>query len=164
MVNRNTARLSHIGQDVPDAIAFPIMLERLQKKLRADPSGCHIWTGYVLPNGYAQCSFRSKISRAHIVMYAITKGPVPKGMVVRHTCDNPICLNPDHLELDTQEQNVQDSIKRGRRNSQRPIGLRGHGRGTNPTHCIRGHALMQRIPISLQMGVAIVALVAAERR
>ena len=45
--------------------------------------------------------------------------PIPEGMVVMHTCDNPGCCNPNHLILGTQRQNIEDCIAKGRRACQR---------------------------------------------
>jgi hypothetical protein len=54
-------------------------------------------------------------------------GPIPDGMLVLHTCDNPPCVNPDHLYLGTWKDNMQDRIKRGRNPK------------LNMTHCKNGH-------------------------
>jgi hypothetical protein len=50
----------------------------------------------------------------HIASYEHHKGPIPSGMVVRHTCDNPICVNPDHLVLGTTSDNRRDVTERKR--------------------------------------------------
>ena len=52
--------------------------------------------------------------RAHRVAYEATFGTIPYGMVVRHKCDNPPCVNPDHLEVGTHKQNTGDAVDRGR--------------------------------------------------
>jgi hypothetical protein len=52
---------------------------------------------------------------AHRLAWAEANGPIPEGMVVRHTCDNPPCVNPAHLILGTQKDNVGDMDRRGRR-------------------------------------------------
>jgi hypothetical protein len=51
---------------------------------------------------------------AHQYMYRLTKGSVPEGLVVRHTCDNPSCVNPEHLIVGTYKDNTQDAVARGR--------------------------------------------------
>jgi hypothetical protein len=47
-------------------------------------------------------------------MYTQKNGAIPKGMVIRHKCDNRKCINPDHFEIGTQRQNMQDMVERGR--------------------------------------------------
>lgn len=53
--------------------------------------------------------------RAHRVMYEERHGETPKGLLIRHRCDNPPCVNPDHLLIGTQAQNASDMRERGRR-------------------------------------------------
>lgn len=79
--------------------------------------GCRSWLGSRLPKGYG--SFRiggagSRKQGAHRVAYALTHGECPAGTHVRHTCDNPVCCNPDHLVPGTNADNVRDAKARGR--------------------------------------------------
>jgi hypothetical protein len=77
------------------------------------PNGCWEWTGSKSPWGYP--NFRDDgVIGGHIWAYKHFKGPVPKGHVVMHTCDNPGCVNPDHLLLGTLTQNSQDMLHKGR--------------------------------------------------
>lgn len=54
------------------------------------------------------------MGKAHRVAYEVWVGPIPKGHVVRHTCDNPPCINPAHLVSGTNAENSRDMVDRGR--------------------------------------------------
>ncbi|AGR46660.1 hypothetical protein vBBak6_115 [Bacillus phage v_B-Bak6] len=54
------------------------------------------------------------LMHVHNYVYRITKGDIPKNNVVRHKCDNPNCINPNHLEIGTQKDNMKDAEIRGR--------------------------------------------------
>ncbi len=69
--------------------------------------------GYPQVSGSKLCQ-EAGITRAHQLAYTITNGPIPKGMLVCHTCDNPWCVNPQHLFLGTANDNVQDMMTKGR--------------------------------------------------
>lgn len=87
----------------------------LFNRTRLAENGCWEWVGSLGSGGYGMISRGNKCCRAHRVSYEAYKGAIPKGMVVRHTCDNPSCINPDHLILGTQRDNVADREARGRR-------------------------------------------------
>lgn len=77
--------------------------------------GCWVWMGAVSNAGYGICaSEKKKTSSAHKVAYEAFVGKIPEGMVVAHTCDNRLCVNPSHLWLATHKQNSQDMVKKGR--------------------------------------------------
>ena len=63
-----------------------------------------------------------KVKRAHRVAYERFNGPIRKGMIVRHTCDNPACVNPGHLITGTQKDNMDDKVKAGRQAKGESIG------------------------------------------
>lgn len=80
-------------------------------------SGCWLWHGGVNEHGYGifgRGRRKDGVIKAHRHAYQLTKGPIPDGLVVRHRCDVPACVNPEHLELGTQKDNARDSIERGR--------------------------------------------------
>ncbi len=83
---------------------------------------CWNWKGFLNKKGYAQ--FRINYTRhpAHRVAYLLFRGPVEAGLLVCHRCDNPRCVNPDHLFLGTNQDNVRDMVskKRHRTGSRKP--------------------------------------------
>jgi hypothetical protein len=86
----------------------------------ADAKGCWNWTARRNNGGYGEITVNGKKTTAHRISYILHHGPIPEGegfhgYVVRHKCDNPSCVNPEHLELGTQYQNIQDRELRGRR-------------------------------------------------
>lgn len=91
--------------------------ERFFEKVSKPDSGCWEWKGSIGSNGYGTfrlpSPFRDVVG-AHRVSYSLHKGPIPIGLVVRHKCDNPICVNPDHLEVGTKADNSKDMVMRGR--------------------------------------------------
>jgi hypothetical protein len=87
---------------------------RFEAKVALIPfSECHWWTGALAGGGYG--SIRDGVMRpAHRVAYELYKGPIPEGLVVMHSCDNPACVNPRHLSVGTQQDNVDDMFRKGR--------------------------------------------------
>lgn len=65
-------------------------------------------------NGYPVAIVNYSWDRIHRHVYRLFKGDIPGGYVIRHTCDNKLCINPDHLLIGTHEDNVLDRVKRGR--------------------------------------------------
>lgn len=77
-------------------------------------SGCWLWCASVNPTGYGVLTYRRKRYLAHRVSHMLSHGPIRRGMQVNHKCDVPRCVNPAHLYLGTQKQNIADMLKRGR--------------------------------------------------
>lgn len=92
-------------------------IERFRKKVMVDAdSGCHIWTGTKVGNGYGHFKVSSQtLKLAHRWIYEYTTGQtIPEGLCACHKCDNPSCVNPDHLFIGTRMDNIQDCISKGR--------------------------------------------------
>jgi hypothetical protein len=90
--------------------------ERFEKYYIPEPnSGCWLWIGATTPKGYGQLYYPPRnMVRAHVVSYEIHKGK-RYGLNVLHSCDVRCCVNPDHLRLGTQLENMKDREDRHRR-------------------------------------------------
>lgn len=89
---------------------------RLGECVRIDNrTNCHIWLGSKSRDGYGVFTFR-KERRAHRAAWVIKNGPIPKGLFVLHHCDVPLCVNPKHLWIGTQQDNMNDMMRKGREN------------------------------------------------
>jgi hypothetical protein len=97
--------------------------ERFWTKVRRGSDGeCWEWTAYKNPKGYGRFSLNGRPGFAHRFAYKEAKGPIPSDLCVLHRCDNPACVNPDHLWLGTKADNNQDMFKKGRGKSNAPKG------------------------------------------
>src|SRR3990167_3892348 len=79
-------------------------------------TGCWLWTGATRYDGYGTRPWRGKTSaQAHRIAWEVFRGPIPDGLQVLHRCDVRCCVNPDHLFLGTQLDNMRDMIQKGRK-------------------------------------------------
>ncbi len=93
------------------------LAERFARCVNKDaPNGCWLWTASMNGN-YGQISIgghQGKPLLAHRASWEIAYGPIPNTMQVLHRCDNGRCVNPDHLFLGTQMDNIHDMMAKGR--------------------------------------------------
>lgn len=74
---------------------------------------CWLWTGAKLRTGYGSIRINNKAERAHRVAYELSVGKIPHGMLILHSCDNPLCVNPAHLRVGDKMENTKDALERG---------------------------------------------------
>jgi len=122
--NKHYLRIKKYGS--PDGgLRSHATLEQRFWRMVEKAEGCWLWAGGKRPNGYGQISEGGKGSRslsAHRLSYELHHGPIPPGLVVMHSCDNPSCVNPDHLSVGTYKENTQDMIAKGRKRTVAPLG------------------------------------------
>jgi len=91
---------------------------------------CFEYTGARGADGYGRASLNNKLQYVHRLAYVDAFGEIPQGLHVLHKCDNPPCINPAHLFLGTNKDNIVDRMQKGRR-----------GGPVKKTVCKNGHPL-----------------------
>lgn len=96
----------------------PISPRFFKKVFKQEGDGCWIWNGSIEKSGYGRFRFNGKPFLAHRASWEIHNGPIPKGegyhgTCVCHKCDNKICVNPSHLFLGSQSDNMRDLLSKG---------------------------------------------------
>lgn len=128
------------GSDPRDPDLEDLYQEKLKKRFasKCSPSrdGCLIWTGSTDDEGYGKISYKNRNRRASHVAWRIKHGRLPHpDKFMCHNCDNPVCVNVDHLYEGTHQENVDDKMRKGRhRNGAR----RSEATGT-PSRAPLGH-------------------------
>lgn len=101
--------------------------ERFAAKTRPASNGCIEWIGAVNNQGYGVFSVgEGRLRLAHRFAFEKHYGPVPNGLVVMHACDNPRCVNQDHLIAGSRLANMLDMARKGRQRGGRVRGEKQH--------------------------------------
>ena len=106
------------------------VVERFMGKVKFFEKGqCWEWSGYIRKDGYANFYIKDKVYLAHRISYIMANVKVLDNKNVCHSCDNPRCVNPEHLWAGTQKDNMRDCSLKGRivnKESQKTSCVRGH--------------------------------------
>ncbi len=97
---------------------YPILGPRdvFENRIKKTPT-CWLWTGTTNQYGYGIFLMPGEQPvRAHRFSYEFFVGPIPEGKIIMHTCDNPPCVNPDHLRVGTKDDNNKDTAHKRRHN------------------------------------------------
>ena len=120
---------------------------------------CWLWTGAIDRHGYGTFTLSDNKRLAHRVAYELFVGNIPHEMCVCHHCDNRPCVNPEHLWVGTNADNVSDKILKGRSNQPSRVG-RNNGRtklSENDVAAARFISGFARVPardIAFQLGIS----------
>jgi len=109
----------HIPRGCPICSRGGTNIERFMSKIREGSNGCWNWIGGTRGGEYGGFWVDGKTVRAHRYSYETFVGSIPDGLSILHKCDNPPCVNPNHLFAGTASDNARDMVDKGRAPDQR---------------------------------------------
>ena len=105
-----------------------LLVKAFWDRVHSAPQGdCLIWKGYRNKRGYGYITMDGKPLYAHRIAWEMEHGAIPKGMYVLHRCDEPSCVNVNHLFLGTQANNMADMVSKGRQSKGVLHGIKRRG-------------------------------------
>lgn len=126
----------------------------LENRSKRNPeTDCIEWQKGRSLDGYGRVKYRNERYSAHRLSWILTKGEIPKGKSVLHRCDNPPCINPDHLFIGDNFDNMADRKAKGRAPSQKGS-ANGHARLTNDIVVAIRNAEGTQKSIGIRFGVS----------
>lgn len=133
--------------------------ERLYRNILVTGNECWEWQGQTASSGYGQIKAFGKMVSCHRLSYELYSGPIPEGLEIMHSCDNKICINPDHLSAGSHQENMADMERKGRRVKGVPNPVRGADREQSKQVLVLGKAYgsMKEAERSLNVGSGTVA-------
>jgi hypothetical protein len=149
------------------------MASAIEARYEPEPmSGCWLWIAGRNACGYGCIAHAKRVwglseSLAHRISWLVHRGPIPARLRVLHRCDNPPCVNPAHLFLGTQQDNISDMVAKRRHRSSKPGERNGRARlTTERVNAIRAAHAAGRLQIHLaaEYGVGVSTINRVVRR
>ena len=107
---------------ISNDVLKPSFVEKFESRFMPEPnSGCWLWLAYLDAAGYGRIGVHGKSRKAHRISMFIYKGQNSALKYVLHKCDNPCCVNPDHLYVGDAKENAEDRERRGRGGDRRGV-------------------------------------------
>ena len=100
------------------------IIERFSSKIKINKTtGCHEWQAGKSANGYGRFYINGKTQYAHRVVWLLVHGFIPEDIYILHNCDNPCCVNIDHLKQGDHQENMDDKVARNRQSRFALVGI-----------------------------------------